>query len=92
MTQSATASIEQVDDDDAPVLDEQFFREARPMVEVHSAKAIADFKRQAGRPKSEAPKRQTTLRLDPDVLEAYKATGKGWQGRINADLRKSVGL
>jgi uncharacterized protein (DUF4415 family) len=32
------------------------------------------------------------MRLDPDVLEAYKATGPGWQSRINRDLRKAKNL
>jgi len=33
-----------------------------------------------------------TLRLDPDVLDRFRADGPGWQGRINAALRKAVGL
>jgi len=37
-------------------------------------------------------KRQVTLRLDPDVIEKFRADGPGWQGRINAALRKAVGL
>ena len=37
-------------------------------------------------------KRQVTLRLDPDVLDRFRAGGPGWQGRINAALRKAVGL
>jgi uncharacterized protein (DUF4415 family) len=45
-----------------------------------------------GRPKSEAPKQATSLRLDPDVLEHYRATGPGWQSRINQALRKAAGL
>ncbi|MEA3640013.1 MAG: BrnA antitoxin family protein [Lamprobacter sp.] len=28
-----------------------------------------------------------TIRLDPDVLEGLRATGKGWQTRANAALR-----
>jgi uncharacterized protein (DUF4415 family) len=31
------------------------------------------------------------LRLDPDVLAALRATGKGWQTRVNALLREAVG-
>jgi len=45
-----------------------------------------------GRPRSPAPKRQVTLRLDPEVLEKFRSTGKGWQSRINAELRKVLGL
>jgi uncharacterized protein (DUF4415 family) len=47
---------------------------------------------QCGRPKAAAPKVSTTIRLDPDVLEAFKAEGAGWQSRINAALRKAAGL
>ena len=45
-----------------------------------------------GRPASENPKKQVTLRLDPDVVERFRATGKGWQSRINAELRKALGI
>jgi uncharacterized protein (DUF4415 family) len=37
-------------------------------------------------------KRQVTLRIDPDVIDRFRAGGPGWQGRINAVLRKAVGL
>jgi uncharacterized protein (DUF4415 family) len=33
-----------------------------------------------------------SLRLDPDVLEHFRASGPGWQSRINAALRKLAGL
>jgi uncharacterized protein (DUF4415 family) len=33
------------------------------------------------------PKRQITLRLDPDVLEFFKSTGRGYQSTINSVLR-----
>ncbi len=53
---------------------------------------IRKAKVQRGRPKSAAPKVSTTIRLDPDVLEAFKADGPGWQSRVNAALRKAAGL
>jgi uncharacterized protein (DUF4415 family) len=40
-----------------------------------------------GRPKLPARKISTTIRLDPDVLEKFRATGPGWQSRINAVLK-----
>jgi uncharacterized protein (DUF4415 family) len=40
-----------------------------------------------GRPISESKKRAVSIRLDPDVLDAVKATGDGWQTRINDVLR-----
>jgi len=33
---------------------------------------------------------RVTLWLDADVLAAFKATGRGWQTRINAVLREAV--
>jgi uncharacterized protein (DUF4415 family) len=45
-----------------------------------------------GRPKSSNPKVSQTLRLDPDVVTHFKATGAGWQTRINDALRKAAGL
>jgi uncharacterized protein (DUF4415 family) len=33
-------------------------------------------------------KRQVTMRFDADVLEFFKTSGRGWQGRMNAVLRR----
>lgn len=45
-----------------------------------------------GRPPLDNPKRQVTLRLDSDLLARLRATGPGWQSRINDLLRKAVGV
>lgn len=38
-----------------------------------------------------SPKKQpVTIRIDSDILSAFKATGKGWQTRINEALRQSL--
>jgi uncharacterized protein (DUF4415 family) len=39
--------------------------------------------RKNGRPAGSGKKRSTTIRLDNDVLEAFRATGRGWQTRVN---------
>ena len=39
-------------------------------------------------PLCDRAKQQVTLRLDPDVIERFRADGPGWQGRMNAALRK----
>lgn len=46
--------------------------------------------RRPGRPKVEQPKVPVTMRVDADVLEAIKASGTGWQTRVNAVLREAV--
>jgi uncharacterized protein (DUF4415 family) len=38
------------------------------------------------------PKESIKLRLDHDVLAHFRATGTGWQTRINAALRKVARL
>jgi uncharacterized protein (DUF4415 family) len=43
-------------------------------------------KRRVGRPFVETPRKNTNIRLAPDVETAFRATGKGWQTRINAAL------
>ena len=50
----------------------------------------AQIKRGRGRP-SLAQKRPTlNMRIDADLLEAFKATGPGWQTRIHDILRQSM--
>ena len=46
--------------------------------------------RHPGRPKAESPKVPVTMRVDADVLEAIKASGAGWQTRVNELLRDAV--
>lgn len=43
-----------------------------------------------GRPLSEAPKETISLRIDQDVLAHFRATGPGWQTRMNDALRKAA--
>ena len=40
-----------------------------------------------GRPRVANPKRALTVRYDAEVVEAFKATGRGWQTRMNAALK-----
>lgn len=76
-------------DDDTPTLTADFFRRARPMIDVHSTETIAGFRNKGGRPKSEVVKTATSLRLDPRILVAAKNDGPQWQTRIN-DLLLSM--
>ena len=43
-------------------------------------------------PERDVAKKQVTLRLDADLLERLRASGRGWQSRLNATLRKAVGI
>jgi uncharacterized protein (DUF4415 family) len=49
--------------------------------------------RRVGDPaRSDSLKQNVTLRLDPDVVEHYRASGPGWQTRINDILRAAAHL
>jgi uncharacterized protein (DUF4415 family) len=50
----------------------------------------ANIKRGRGRPATAVKRPTLNMRIDADVLEAFKATGQGWQTRINAALREAV--
>jgi uncharacterized protein (DUF4415 family) len=68
-------------------------RRFRPSKEVLSPELYAILtKRGPGErgPQVAPVKQQVTLRLDQDVLETFRASGAGWQGRINEALRKAV--
>ncbi len=78
-------------DDDALELTEAQLAEMRPAREVLNSQqfeAVASVRR--GRPKAQAPKVPVTIRLDPDVVETYKATGDGWQTRMNECLSRGA--
>ncbi|WP_084153742.1 BrnA antitoxin family protein [Simplicispira psychrophila] len=46
--------------------------------------------RRLGRPPSAQPKVPVTMRVDADVLAAIKASGSGWQTRVNQVLLEAV--
>lgn len=69
-----------VDEDDAPDL-------SGPDWQARLAKARV----RRGRPKSDKPKVSTTIRLDADILEHFRAGGPGWQSRLNEALREVIG-
>ena len=60
---------------------------------VHTPEQV--LARRRGRPVGSlavVTKQPVKLRLDPDVLAALRATGDGWQTRINDMLRASLSL
>ena len=72
------------DPDDAPELTDEWFDTA----DSYEGDKLV----RRGRPKSDSPKEAVSLRLDPDVVAHYRATGPGWQSRINETLRKAAKL
>jgi len=73
---------------DNPEWTDEDFKRAKPLAEV--LPDLAAEAKKVGRPKSENPKVPVSLRLEPDVLAAYQALGRGWQVRINEVLRAGM--
>ncbi len=59
-------------DSDTRELTDQEFRQLRPM----------------GRPKADITKERITIRLSPDVVARFRATGSGWQSRMDKALQE----
>jgi len=60
---------------------------------IHTPEEIMARAARRGRPPgsvSPATKQAVKLRLDPDLLAALRASGAGWQTRVNAILRQAV--
>ena len=79
-----------VDSDDAPELSDDFFdkgtwRIGDKVVSRQEAQTALVVK--MGRPPVASPKKAINIRLGDDILTAFKATGKGWQTRIDNALR-----
>ncbi|MDQ2892503.1 MAG: BrnA antitoxin family protein [Pseudomonadota bacterium] len=76
-------------DPDAPEATDQQLANARPFAEAFPDLAAKMRKNVGGRPRSDNPKQPISIRLDQDVIAKFKATGPGWQSRINEALRRA---
>lgn len=81
-------------DDENPEWTREEMRTARPaldvMSEVFGQDAADAVRRGRGRPAKADRKVNQTLRLDADVLDAYRRQGRGWQTLINRVLREHM--
>lgn len=68
---------------DSPELTDEELRRLRPAREVLPPSLFEGLAKRRGRPPTEHRKISVTIRLDPDTLNAFKATGDGWQTRMN---------
>jgi uncharacterized protein (DUF4415 family) len=78
-------------DEDGEVreLTREDFRGMRPVREAmpELIEAMAEFRRKLGRPKAEAPKIHIGFRLASDVVASIKASGPGYNARVEQALR-----
>ena len=82
-------------DEDNPEWTREDVAKARPAFEVLAAHVGENaeqelLRRSKGRPPNDDHKISQTLRIDPDVLEAFRQQGRGWQTRINDVLRQNM--
>lgn len=81
-----------VDPDDAPLLDDAFFKNAdyrindKVVTHAEAQAAIAQVIKRTRGPGKKPAKVVTPLRIPPDVLARWKASGAGWQTRMVAML------
>lgn len=77
-------------DGDNPEWTAEDFSKARSAAEMPPkifSKAIAGEMLKRGRPRKEITKTPINIRLSPDVVNTFRATGKGWQTRIDKALK-----
>lgn len=77
-------------DDDNPEWTEEDFARARPASELppRLLAAFSNTKSRGGRPAG-SDKQLVSIRLDKEVVEKFRATGPGWQTRINSILKRA---
>ncbi|EAS2063840.1 BrnA antitoxin family protein [Salmonella enterica subsp. enterica] len=65
-------------DPDAMLLEDENIK----LISLNNLKSL----RRKGRPVTDCPKVSVNIRYSPEVVEAFRATGNGWQTRMNAAL------
>jgi uncharacterized protein (DUF4415 family) len=70
------------DPDDAPELTEDFFKHA----DLYNGNTLV----KRGRPRATIHKLPLTVRYDPEVVSYFRATGPGWQSRMNTALQEWI--
>ena len=72
-------------------LDDDDFKGMRSMSDVLPADLQQAIRQRGQRGPQRAPtKVKTTMRLSPEVVEHFKASGDGWQGRIDQALKEYI--
>lgn len=78
-------------DDENPEWTEEDFANARPatevLTEIFPKEVAAAMLKPRGRPRKEVTKAAVNIRLSPDVVDAFRATGRGWQTRVDEALK-----
>lgn len=73
--------------DDVPLQGAEFFKRAMPAAEI-MPELVEHEKARRGRPKLENAKVAVSFRVDPTLLQSFKATGPGWHGLVHQALEE----
>ena len=71
---------------DAHVIKPSEYKELPELTDEMLTRAVVN---KGGRPRSTNPRQLISLRLPPDVIERWRATGPGWQTRMAERLAKT---
>ena len=63
--------------------------DAQPLT-ARQLKSMVPMRTLRGRPKSMSTKQLVSVRYSPEVLAYFRATGEGWQSRMDSVLRQYV--
>lgn len=81
-------------DDENPEWTAEDFARACPaneiLPQIFGTKIAHEMLKPRGRPRAEHPKERINIRLSHEVIEHFKATGDGWQTRIDSALRQFI--
>ena len=72
-------------DDENPEWTEEDFKRAVPFATL--PESLQAKLRSLGRPKAAVTKERITIRLSPEVVAQFRASGAGWQTRVDAALK-----
>ena len=75
-------------DKDNPEWTDDDFKHAVPLSGLPESLQAKLSGIQRGRPRAEVTKQRISIRLSPDVLEGFRASGAGWQTRMDAALKE----
>ena len=76
-----------IPDDENPEWTREEFRTAKRLTDFPE---LARIVRKHRGPQRTPTKVAVNLRLDRDVVSHLRATGRGWQGRVNATLKRAM--
>lgn len=90
MKNSSDQQAKTIDPDNPPLTQDEL-SQMRPASEV-LPHLVREYKRSRGErgPQREPVKERVTIRLDADVVKHFRATGKGWQTRLNEALKAQI--